>query len=502
MLRKLILFGFLLLMLIPTLAQDAPSGELIIALPNDPTSLYGPRGADITAGNASSPLYDALVAINLAGELEPRLAESWEYNEAETEITFTLRQGVTFHNGEAFTAADVVATWEAGQNPENAYPFGEEPMLEVVDDFTVKVIVSQPDPLIMNTISTRGIIPDEHYAAAGMDGLEQNPIGTGAFMFVERTAGDRIVYEANPNYWREGVPNVARVIYRIIPDSSTRLAAIQTGEVHIVNRLSAEEAATLEGNDTLQLISYPTDRVYYLAFKNIGNGVGTPLEDVRVRQALNYAINRPGIVNVLFSGAANQISGFVVEGTLGYDESIEPYPYDVEQAQALLAEAGYADGFEISMGCPTDAYLNINEVCLAIQRDLGAVGIDVALEFRTSSSYWSEAQYGNVGPMYVDSWSSDLGEALNRLQGALRPGEFYAGWEDDTMTAFITELETTVDREARAEIYREVQRYMYDNPMFVYLYQPVAFEAVSDAVEGYQPGPNEGYVLDNITVSQ
>jgi ABC-type transport system substrate-binding protein len=103
--------------------------------------------------------------------------------------------------------------------------------------------------------------------------------------------------------------------------------------------------------------------------------------------------------------------------------------------------------------------------------------------------------------MYVDSWSSAEGEALERLEGALNPGEFYAGWEDDTMTQLIADLGRTIDRDARADIYKEVQRYMYDNPMFVYLYAPVAFEAVSTSVEGYQPGPNEGYSLDNVTVN-
>jgi len=242
--------------------------------------------------------------------------------------------------------------------------------------------------------------------------------------------------------------------------------------------------------------------VYYVAFKNIGNGVNTPLEDPLVRQAFNHAVNRPGIVNGIFGGEANLISGFTIPVNLGYSEvTVEPYEYNPERAMELLAEAGYADGFEIGMGCPTDAYTNINEVCLAVQRDLAAIGVEVALEFRTSSTFWAEPGYGTVGPMYVDSWSSAVAEALPRLQGALLPGNYYNTWEDDTIVDFIGQIETTVDRDARAVLYGELQSYMYDNPPFIYLYSLNLFEATTERVQNYNPRANEGFFARFITLS-
>jgi ABC-type dipeptide transport system, periplasmic component len=223
---------------------------------------------------------------------------------------------------------------------------------------------------------------------------------------------------------------------------------------------------------------------------------------VRVRQALNYAVNRSGIINAIFSGGASLVDSFIISTNLGHDDSIQPYPYDVDKAKALLAEAGFADGFAISMGCPADAYVNINEVCLAVQRNLSAIGVDVTVEFKTSNSFWAEAGYGTVGPMYVDSWSSGTGEALGRLEGALIPGNYYNTWVDETIVELIGKIGTTVDREARAALYGQIQRYMHENPPFIYLYAPQIYEAVNARVQGYNPRPNEGYDLTRVGLSQ
>ncbi|MBC7814615.1 MAG: hypothetical protein H7175_25895, partial [Burkholderiales bacterium] len=362
---------------------------------------------------------------------------------------------------------------------------------------------AEPDPVLLTQIANGSWIalPPLYMDEVGIEGFEAAPVGTGPFRFVERIPGDRIVYEANPDYWEEGLPLVDRVVFRIIPDATTRLAAIQTGEVHIVNRLNADEAAMLEGNHDVNIVTYANDRVYYVAFKNIDSGEGTPIEDPLVRQAFNYAVNREGIISALFGGQAAMVTGFVVPGNLGYDDTLEPYPYDPDMALELLTEAGYADGFSISMGCPTDAYLNINEVCLSVQRDLSQIGVDVTVEFKTSNSFWSEPHYGAVGPMFVDSWSTDLGEAINRLEGALIPENFYGAWDDETIIDLIGQIGSTVDRDARADLYREIQTYMYENPPFIYLYQPFAFEATGANVVGYSPRSNEGYDLRAVSLN-
>jgi peptide/nickel transport system substrate-binding protein len=144
--------------------------------------------------------------------------------------------------------------------------------------------------------------------------------------------------------------------------------------------------------------------------------------------------------------------------------------------------------------------VNINEVCLAIQRDLARVGVEVSLEFKTSNTYWRQERYGAVGPMYVDSWSSTVGEALPRLLGALTPGAFYNTWEDETLSRLIAQAAITTDRNARASLYRQIQRRMFDDPPFVYLYQPVIFEAVNVRVQNYRPRAADEYYLKNVSI--
>lgn len=501
------LLALLLALIIPSavLAQDAePSGELVVSLSSDPASLFMPRTADRTASNTAWSLYNSLVWIDDDGNIVPALATSWDISDDGTQYVFYLREGVTFHNGEPFDARSVVATWETGMDPSNDYAnaYAEAESVEIIDDYTVRITTPEPNATFLTRLATFwGLVPPEYIAEVGLDEFAQNPVGTGPFMFVSRTAGDRVVMEANPDYWEPGLPKVERLVYRVIPDASTRLAAIQTGEIDIANRLTVDQVQTLEGSSAVNVVTYLNDRAYYVAFKNIDNGVGTPLEDARVRQALNYGLDRYGIIHAIFSGQAEPLAGFVVQGNLGYDaELMQPFPYDPERARELLTEAGYEDGFAIAMSCPADGYVNINEVCLAIQRSLAGIGIDLTVDFRTTNSFWSEPQYGVTGPMYVDSWSSEIGEALPRFQGALLPGNFYTTWHDPQFYDLIAEIEQEVDRDARALLYQEMHKRMVEDPPFIYLYQPMIFEATRSGVEGYQPRPAEEYFLKSVSV--
>jgi len=485
-------------------AVGAQGERLVVSLSSDPTSLFLPRAADRTATNASLPLYDSLVWINDDLEIEPALAERWEVSADGTEYLFYLRQGVSFHNGESFTSASVVATWVTGSDPSNDYAnfYTLADRVEAIDPYTVRITTPEPIATFLTTLAISwGMVPPAYIAEVGIDAFARNPIGTGPFRFVSRSAGDRILYAANPDYWRVGYPKVAELEFRVIPDASTRLAAIQTGEIHIANRLTPDQARALQGARGVEVVSYLNDRAYYVGFKNIGAGVDTPLADPRVRLALNYGSDRFGIIAAIFAGEAQPIAGFVVEGNLGYNaDSMPPFGYDPELARALLAEAGYPDGFSISMGCPADGYVNINEVCLALQRTLARIGVDVNVEFRTTNSFWSEPQYGAVGAMFVDSWSSTIGEALPRLTGALIPGNYYTAWEDAALVALIDEIDRTVDRDARALLYAQIHDRMREDPPFIYLYQPTIFEAKSTRVSGYLPRAAEEYYLFQVAL--
>jgi peptide/nickel transport system substrate-binding protein len=377
--------------------------------------------------------------------------------------------------------------------------------VEAVNESTVKVVAAggEPNPLLLREMADIwAVVPPGYIEEVGEDGFALHPVGTGPFQFVEWSKGDRIIFERNPNYWDPDAVQLDRLIIRPIPESSTRVAAIQTGEVDLVTRLSSEEAASLEGRAGIEVYNYPVDRVYYIAFNNLTTGLGEPTEDPLVRQAMNYAVDVDAILSALFDGKGRAATGYVTSGNWGYDESIEPFGYDPDKARELLAEAGFADGFEIGYACPAGAYTNFEQVCEAIAGYLADVGIQTELALMESGAYWDLEAEKELPPLFGDSWSSSEGEALPRLNGAL--GGFdasFSAWSDPEIDRLLGEISTTVDDDARAVLYVELQGYMQEDPPFIYLYEPVTFEVKSDRIVGLVPRAAENYYLKGVTVS-
>jgi len=478
-------------------APEGPTGTLVRALTTFPNSLDVPQAAERQASSTAWQLYDSLVWLNDEGDIEPALAESWEISDDGREYTFHLRQGVTFHNGEPFNADSVVLTWERGKDAGFEYSnyLQDADSVTKVDDYTVKITTPEPNALFFTTLhDIWAMIPPEYFAEVGQEGFDEHPIGTGPYKFVEWVKGDHITFEANLDYWR-GAPKIQTVIFRPIPESATRVAAIQTGEVDIVTRLSAEEAQSLMGAPNVTIIKYPVTRIYYIAFNNMTTGVGQPTEDPLVRQAMNYAVDVDAIVDAIFDGFAKPATGYVATGELGYG-AVEAYGYDPDKAKDLLAQAGYADGFAMDMACPAGAYSHFEEVCEAIVGYLGDVGIDVNLELMESGQYWDLEAAKELPPLFGDSWSAQAGEAYRRLTGALMGNDAaYSSWEDPEIIDMLNQIKSTVDRQARTKLYEDLQVYMKENPPFIYLYEPVAFEAINTRVQDYTPRSSETYYL-------
>jgi peptide/nickel transport system substrate-binding protein len=483
-------------------AAEGPGGRLTIGLTTNIATVEVPYAPERQSNNAAQTLYDTLVFPEADGTYSPLLAESWEVSDDGTTYTFTLRQGVTFHNGEPFNADAVVYSWQVYSQPEVTYAsnWTIAENVEKVDDYTVRISTSEPNALLLSYLSGWSMIPPQHHAEVGLEAFAQAPVGTGPFMFQEWVRGDHLTVVANPNYWREGYPKLAEVVFRFMPESATRVAAVQTGEIDIAPRLSAEEAETLRATTDLEVLNYPVDRVYYVAFNNMTTGVGTPIMDVNVRRALAHAVDVDTIIDTIFSGYASRAVGFVNEGNLGYQPT-EPVAYDPDLARQLLADAGYPDGFTIGMACPEAAYPNINEVCQAIQGFLREVGVNAELELMEANAFWDREANKELPPLFVDSWSLTIGEAYPRILGALGEGETYANWADPVIHEMIRQIVVTVDVDERAQLYHELQAYVIEQQPFIFLYRPQAFEGVNPRVQNYQPRGAEQYYLWDVSVT-
>jgi peptide/nickel transport system substrate-binding protein len=222
--------------------------------------------------------------------------------------------------------------------------------------------------------------------------------------------------------------------------------------------------------------------------------------DAKVRQAMNYAVDVDAIIDALFDGFAKPAIGYVATSELGYDNA-DSFGYDPDKALELLAEAGYPDGFAMDMACPAGAYTHFEEVCEAVVGYLGEVGIDVTLEIMESGHYWELEAAKELPPLFGDSWSAAGGEAFRRLWGALMGWDAsYSSWYDEEIARLLNEIKLTADQEARAVLYGELQVYMRENPPFIYLYEPIAFEAVNTRVQEYKPRSAETYFLHDTFV--
>jgi len=519
--RKALLFSFVVCLILALLVFTGCGGQdtaddtgpvdegpgesvLRVALQTNPNTIEPATGDTRTASNVAWSIFSSLVWLNDEGVVVPALAESWTISDDGLVYNFKLREDVVFHNGYPFSADDVVFTWERGQGSDITYREDFLAVAEMVkiDDYTVEARLEAPNAFILLLMNEHwGILSKQYHEEVGEEGYLQNPVGTGPFKFVEWRASDRIVLEAFEDYWEAGYPKVDQVIYRPIPDTATRFAALINDDIDIVSNLGPEQADAVEAAANVSLVTYGQDRVYYVTFNNMSTGIGTPIEDKLVRQAMSYAIDYDAIIERLFDGYAERVSGFIIPGNLGYDPSVAPYPYDPEKAKDLLAQAGYPDGFAIEMAGPSETYTNFEQVLQAVAGYWSEIGIEVDLQFMESGRFWELQANRELPPLFGDSWSSSTGEAYPRLIGSVGGEDAsYAAWLDPVLVDMVKEVEMTADSVERGEVYTRILKYMFEDPPFIYLYAPTAFEATNNRVKNYNPRISEQYYLKGVSI--
>lgn len=501
----------------PTSPTAAPAGGQTSAAPaaGSPTAL-GPKGQIIVSESADANtldpkfltgrqtqdvlrlMFDSLYHRDSDMKIVPWLATSYE-NPDERTWRFHLRRGVKFHNGNDFKANDVKFTLgrllEADATLD-AKKFVEK--VEVVDDYTVDIVTKQPYAALMTRVVLWHMTDEEYFKEAGAQGFGKKPVGTGPFKFVEWVKDERIVMEANPDYWG-GSPRIKTLIFKPIPEAATRIAALEASDVDLISEVPpAYVKRTPEG---IKTVTVPGTRAVFLAM----NVNMKPFNDVRVRQAMNYAVDVNSIIKNVLSGLARRMDNPLLPEAFGYSPT-PVYSYDPAKAKSLLAEAGYPNGFEMEI----DVEPTLKEIAEALAGQLGAVGAKAQVNVMESAALgnkyypghsqsaltsWGNSESDADGMLSKQFWSKRYGcDLLKGTQGC--PEDVYTGYANADVDAAVEAGATTVDPGKRKELYAKALKIIVQETPWVFLYNPTEIYAHRDRVQGWVPRPDGLIIMD------
>jgi ABC-type transport system substrate-binding protein len=407
-----ILLSSLLFLPAPSLAKVS-GGTVTYAAGADPDRL-DPANAESNPSEAvNRMMYENLAKFDEKLNIVPGLATKWEQSKDGMTWTFFLRKGVKFHDGTAFNSEAVKVFIERMIGPEKPsraglyVPFVNS--VEIVNDYTIKIHLKTPFAFFLNNLahSASGIISPTALKTHGKD-IVRKPVGTGPFKFVEWIHGDHITLVRNDDYWG-GKPNLDKIIIKTVKEDSARVMMLQSGDAHLIVRIPPEDVPRLEKDAKIKLDSTETLRALYIGI----NCFKKPFTDVRVRQALNYAVDKEAIVKNIYQGRALASSGIVAPLTTGYFP-IQGYSYDPEKAKKLLAEAGYPNGFKAKLWSPQGRYPKDFEMAQVVQQQLKKVGIDCTLDTMEWAAYLAATRKGpeeNESELFLLGWAPSTAEA-------------------------------------------------------------------------------------------
>ncbi len=488
--------------------------DLIIAELSDAQSLDPHGSNDVQSSNVQSNIYETLVVRDTNGDLAPGLAESWTQVDDLT-WEFKLRTGVTFHDGETFNAEAVKKTFDRVLDPDVASPraFLYEMVTEVkvIDETTVQFVTEYPfSPLLAHlTHNGGGIISpkaiDADYAAmtgdvkAGSIIGTTNPVGTGPFVFDSWTPGTELKLVKNDNYW-DTPAHVDSVTFKVVPESATRVAEIQSGNAHIIGTVEPIQVANVNASGVATVDETPSSSLTYIGFNTQKEPFNNPL----VRQAISKAIDRQALVDGIYEGFGIQANGPLSPDIFGYTEDLTSMEYNIEEAKALLAEAGYEDGFS------TTIWTNDNparrDVATVLQQGLKELGIEVEIEMLEWGAYLDKTAAGEHD-MFILGWSNATGDAdygLYALFHSSQHGEpgnraFYTNAKVDEL---LDAGRREADQAAREGIYKEAMQLLTDDAPMAFVLHPSILTGVANNVSGFTVTSDSMYHLKNVKITE
>lgn len=533
--KKFMSLALLMLMLISTVLYGCSSGgssegsesggsegesaeekTLIFARGGDSVSLDPIVVTDGESYKVTKNIFDTLVNFGEQDtEIHPGLAKEWTAAEDGLTYNFVLEEGVKFHDGTDFNAEAVVKNferWAGGDADKFPYygsmfgGFGDEEghVIESVTatgDYEVEFKLKRAQaPFLKNiAMSSFGIASPTAFEKDG-DKFGDNPVGTGPFKFVEWKRNDTVTIEKNEDYWIEGEPKLDKVVFRSIPDNSARLNALLSGEIDLADGITPSDGATIEGNAELQLFERPSMNVGYLGLTTTRK----PFDNPKVRQAMNYAIDKQAIVDAFFEGRGDVAANPIPESISGYNKDIEAYPYDPEKAKELLKEAGLEDGFEMelyAMPVPRPYMPDGQKVAEAIQKNLADIGVKAEIVSFEWATYLEKAAAGEADAFLL-GWTGDNGDADNFLYVLLDQDNIgannYTYYENQELHDILIEAQTEVNEDKRNELYAQAQEIIHEDAPWVPLAHSTPLLAGGKNVVNFKAHPTGSDKLSTV----
>lgn len=492
-----VLMAVVLTLSVPSTGYAAQN-TLTLALESDPTNIDPRFGTDVNSARVYQIVCNSLIQKDAKSNLVPDLAERWENPDAKTYI-FYLRKGVKFHDGSELTAEDVKFTFDSILDPElnspKAAPYQKLDSIEIIDDYTIKFTLKEVfSPFLIEMVQP--ILPKAATEAQPDKTFTNQLIGTGPFKLVEWKHDEKVVFEANPDYF-EGAPKIEQVVFKIIPDDTVRFLELKRGDIDFVqNALQPDMVPIARETKGLQVITQESVLIYYLGF-NLEDPI---LSDVKVRQAMAYAIDRQLIIDYLLDGQASLATGLLSPSNWAYEPDVKTYAYDVEKAKALLDEAGYPDPdgdgpeprFTIVYKTSTDPLrIRIGEV---LQDQFKQVGIEVS-EIQTFewAKFYQDIIDGNF-QIYTLRWvgitEPDIFHSIFHSSMMPPDGRNRGRYVNPRIDELTDQGRLEITAEGRKAIYSEVQKILAEDLPYIFLWYPHNIVVMNDKLQGFTLYPD------------
>lgn len=485
----LVLTLFVALLFGSSLAQDAPravpGGDLVVAISADPPG-WDPSAstsqeiARVTYHN----VFEGLVRFDENGAIVPALAESWRWSDDSLALTFVLREGVRFHDGSRLSLDDVVAKFDRARDPDSGHT--NAAYYEVIDEVLtnpesreVTFVLSRPSRSFLYDLAR----PDSIIYPAGSEATQRRqPVGTGPFRFVSYREGAEVRLERFDAYYLDGVPYLESATFRILGDPSTRLAALLAGDIDMIGTsLSPEQFLQLRDRPGFVATEGTATTEITLAMNN----ARAPFDDLRVRRAVQHAIDKRALVDGAMFGLGTVIGTHMSPAESYYVDLSGRYPYDPDQARALLAEAGHPDGFSVVLELP-EPYAIERRAGQVVAQQLEEIGIDVDLRIVEWATWIQRIFLGGDYAMTI------IGHSEPRDISIYADPTYYYGYDNPRIAALLAQAESAPDAESEVDAYREIARAITEDAVNVWLFSPPYLVAARDDVRGFwtdQPTP-------------